>query len=176
MVSSAAGSGSAKISGNPAFFAYSNSFLICAGLLGMVMVPPPMIVIPAASIFARSARVASGGSVRGMWTSLNVMCLTPSFLAISSAWSSVNSRIEYEATPSFRGPPLPAAGAADQRSWSTAEQGPGRGSRGRAEEAAARTISDHGNLLVESYPTCPTRLRGFDATGPTSALGSRRDK
>ena len=58
------------------------------------MVPPPMIVMPAASIFARSARVASGGSVRGMWTSLNVMYWMPSALAISSAWSSVNLRIE----------------------------------------------------------------------------------
>ncbi len=53
-----------------------------------------MIVMPAASIFARSARVVSGGSVRGMWTSLNVMYWMPSALAISSAWSSVNLRIE----------------------------------------------------------------------------------
>src|SRR5258706_4322902 len=101
MVSSAAGSGSTKISGNPAFFAYSNSFLIFAGSLGIVIVPPPMIVMPAASIFARIARVASGGSVRGTWTSLNVMRVTPSVLAISSVWSSENSRIEYDATPSF---------------------------------------------------------------------------
>ena len=59
-----------------------------------MIVPPPMIVMPAASIFARSARVVSGGSVRGMWTSLNVMYLTPSVFAMSSAWSSVNLRIE----------------------------------------------------------------------------------
>ena len=151
MVSSAAGSGSAKISGNPAFFAYSNSFLICAGSLGMVMVPPPMIVMPAASIFARSARVASGGSVRGMWTSLNVMCVTPSFLAISSAWSSGNSRIEYEATPSFRGPPLPAAGAADRA--------PGtRLSRGQAAAAAAvpRKRRREGSLIMEISSWNPT--------------------
>ena len=44
--------------------------------------PPPMIVMPAASIFARSARVASGGSVRGTWTSLNVIRVTPSVFAI----------------------------------------------------------------------------------------------
>ena len=112
MVSSAAGSGATKISGNPAFFAYSKSFLICAGSFGSVIVPPPMIVMPAASIFARSARVVSGGSVRGMWTSLNVMCVTPSVLAMSSAWSSVNLRIEYDATPSFSGRRLPAAGPA----------------------------------------------------------------
>src|SRR5678815_5099556 len=66
----------------------------------MVIVPPPMIVIPAASILARSARVASGGSVRGTCTSVNVMCRTPSALAISSARSNGNSRNEYEATPS----------------------------------------------------------------------------
>ena len=84
MVSSAAGSGEMKISGKPAFFAYSKSLRIWAGSFGSVMVPPPMIVMPAASIFARSARVVSGGSVRGRWTSLNVMCVMPSALAMSS--------------------------------------------------------------------------------------------
>ena len=74
--------------------------------------PPPMIVMPAASIFARNARVASGGSVRGMWTSLNVMCFTPSVFAMSSAWSSVNSRIEHDARPVSAGQPAPAAAGA----------------------------------------------------------------
>ena len=60
MVSSAAGSGAMKISGKPAFFAYSKSLRIWAGSFGSVMVPPPMIVMPAASIFARRARVVSG--------------------------------------------------------------------------------------------------------------------
>jgi hypothetical protein len=43
--------------------------LICAASFLMVIVPPPMIVMPAASIFARMARVASGVSVRGTCTS-----------------------------------------------------------------------------------------------------------
>ena len=47
------------------------------GSFGSVFVPPPMIVMPAASIFARRARVVSGGSVRGRCTSLNVMCVMP---------------------------------------------------------------------------------------------------
>ncbi len=73
-----------------------------------------MIVMPALRILSVSVRVIAGGSVRGMWTSLNVICVTPSVSAISSAWSSANSRIEYDATPSVRGlaeagvAPLPA--------------------------------------------------------------------
>ena len=38
--------------------------------------------------------MASGGSVRGRCTSLNVMYLIPIVFAIASAWSSVNLRIE----------------------------------------------------------------------------------
>src|SRR5688572_18874941 len=58
--------------------------------------------MPAALIFALRARVVSGGSVRGRCTSLKVMDVTPNFSAIASASSSVNSRMEYEATPSVR--------------------------------------------------------------------------
>src|SRR5436189_4966173 len=56
-------------------------------------------VMPAASMRARRARVVSGGSVRGTWTGLNVMCVTPSVFAMTSARSSGNSRKEYDATP-----------------------------------------------------------------------------
>ena len=83
-VSRAAGSGDVKMSGKPAVFAYSKFFRISTGSFGSVMVPPPAMVMPAASIFARRALVTSGGSVRGMWTSLNVMLVTPSVFAMSS--------------------------------------------------------------------------------------------
>ena len=97
-----------------------------------------MIVMPAASIFRRLAAIVSGGSVRGRWTSLNVMYLTPIVFAIASAWSSVNLRIEYDAIPIFsvRAPAAAAAGLGGLR----AERRHGDGGRGRAEKCPSSVL------------------------------------
>ena len=114
--SSASKLGAATMSGMPASLAYSKSLRTCASsFFCHVMVPPPMIVKPAASVFARAALMASGGSVRARCTSLKLMYLTSHALAISRAFSNGNLRKEYEATPSFNCSGAAAAGAAPAR-------------------------------------------------------------
>src|SRR5207247_9070402 len=84
---------------------------------------------------------------------------TPSVLAMSRAWSSVNSRIEYEATPIFSGPPRTAS-VASGFSRTAADSAPGtRLSTGQAAAAAAapkkrrreRLVIIEGLLGGESY-------------------------